>query len=43
MQIGVSDGVHDGQPTTLRVRVLDVNDNMPEFNDTSYAFSIAEV
>ncbi len=28
--------------TTLTVSVLDVNDNVPTFNETSYSFGVAE-
>lgn len=42
-QVGVYDGVHDGRATTVRIQVQDINDNAPEFNETSYQFNVPEV
>ena len=39
--ITVSDGVHSDN-ATLTVNVLDVNDNPPVFQDTSYTFHLLE-
>ena len=41
--ITVSDGTHAGEPTLLKVKVTDINDNPPVFEKENYSFEVSEV
>ena len=43
MWISVSDGTYSGEPTILKVKVTDVNDNPPVFEKEVYSFEVSEV
>ncbi|XP_061196148.1 protocadherin Fat 4-like [Saccostrea echinata] len=41
LQVGVSDGIHSND-TEVKITVMDINDNLPKFNQTSYSFNVSE-